>query len=221
MHSRTRIKVCGITSAEDAKEAIRIGVDAIGFIFVESSPRFISPEKAKEIVTQLPPFIHYVGVFVDKDPVEIQEIIEYCGLSYVQLHGSEDAEYCQKLAQAATPCKLIKAFRVGSQAVAADFTPYEDSVKGFLLDTYMEGQEGGTGRPFDWSIIESLKLQLPVILAGGLKPENVAEAIRVVKPFAIDLNSGVEEEPGKKDLIKLRNVVEIVISVDAGSWDTL
>lgn len=214
MHSRTRIKVCGITSAEDAKEAIGIGVDAIGFIFAESSPRFISPEKAKEIVTQLPPFIHYVGVFVDKDPVEIQEIIEYCGLSYVQLHGSEDAEYCQKLAQAATPCKLIKAFRVGSRTMAADFTPYEDSVKGFLLDTYMEGQEGGTGRPFDWSIVESLKLQLPVILAGGLNPENVAEAIRSVRPFAIDLNSGVETEPGKKDLAKLRNLVEIVAGVD-------
>jgi phosphoribosylanthranilate isomerase len=215
MHSRTRIKVCGITSTEDAKGAIQIGVDAIGFIFAENSPRYISPEKAKEIVTQLPPFIHFVGVFVDKDPIEIQEIIEYCGLSYVQLHGGEDAEYCRKLAQAATPCMLIKAFRVGSRTMAADFTSYEDSVKGFLLDTYIEGQKGGTGKSFDWSIIESLKLQLPVILAGGLTPENVAEAIRTVRPFAIDLNSGVEEEPGKKDLARLRSLVKVVDGVDA------
>ena len=214
MHSRTRIKVCGITSAEDAKGAIRIGVDAIGFIFAENSPRYISPEKAKEIVTQLPPFIHFVGVFVDKDPVEIQEIIEYCGLSYVQLHGSEDAEYCQKLAQAATPCKVIKAFRVCPRSMAADFTSYEDSVKGFLLDTYVDGREGGTGKPFDWSIVESLKLQLPVILAGGLTQDNVAEAIRAVRPFAIDVNSGVETEPGKKNLAKLRNLVDIVAGVD-------
>lgn len=215
MHSRTRIKVCGITSAEDAKEAIEAGVDAVGFIFAEKSPRYISPEKVKEIVAQLPPFIHYVGVFVDKDPIEIEEIIEYCGLSYVQLHGSEDAEYCRKLAQAATPCKVIKAFRVSSRTLASDFTPYEETVKGFLLDTHVEGQEGGTGKPFDWSIIQSLKLQLPMILAGGLTPENAAEAVRAVRPFAIDVNSGVEDEPGKKNYEKLRRLVKNVAAADA------
>lgn len=215
MHSRTRIKVCGITSAEDAKEAIRVGVDAIGFIFVESSPRYISPEKAKEIVTQLPPFIHFVGVFVDKDPIEVEEIIEYCGLTYVQLHGSEDAEYCRKLAHAATPCRLIKAFRVGPESKTADFTQYESSVKGFLLDTYVEGQEGGTGKPFDWSITASLGLQLPVILAGGLNPDNVCEAVRTVRPFAIDINSGVELEPGKKDITKLHSLIKSVAVVDS------
>lgn len=200
MHSRTRIKVCGITSAEDAKEAIRVGVDAIGFIFAEKSPRYITPEKAKEIVTELPPFVHFVGVFVDKDPVEIEEIIEYCDLSYVQLHGNEDPEYCHKLSQAATPCRVIKAFRVSSATEAEEFAAYEDSVTGFILDTYVKGQEGGTGQPFDWSIIESLNLKLPVILAGGLGPENIAEAIKRVKPFAVDVNSGVEESPGKKIL---------------------
>lgn len=215
MHSKTRIKVCGITTAEDAKKAIEIGVDAVGFIFVESSPRYVSPERAKEIITQLPPFVHYVGVFVDKDPVEVQEIIEYCGLSYVQLHGSEDAEYCRKLAYEATPCHLIKAFRVGSHTRSEEFLPYVESVKGFLLDTYVQGQEGGTGKPFDWSIVKSLELRLPVILAGGLNPENVDEAVRSVRPFAIDVNSGVEVEPGRKDLVKLRKLVRTVNAVDA------
>ncbi len=210
MHSRTRIKVCGITSAEDANNAIEAGVDALGFIFVESSPRYISPEKAKEIIAQLPPFIHYVGVFVDNDPIEVEEIIDYCGLSFVQLHGKEDAEYCQKLAHAATPCKIIKAFRVGSKSLAADFKPYEDVVKGFLLDTYVDGQEGGTGKAFDWSIVESLNLQLPVVLAGGLTPENAAEAVNAVRPFAIDVNSGVESEPGKKDIGLLRTLIQRV-----------
>lgn len=214
MHSRTRIKVCGITSAEDAADAIQAGVDALGFIFVESSPRYISPEKAKEIIAQLPPFIHYVGVFVDNDPIEVEEIIDYCGLSFVQLHGKEDAAYCQKLAQVATPCKIIKAFRVGNKSLAADFKPYEEVVKGFLLDTYVDGKEGGTGKPFDWSIIESLNLQLPIILAGGLTPDNAAEAVRGVRPFAIDVNSGVEIEPGKKNIEQLRVLVQRVAAAD-------
>lgn len=217
IHGRTRIKVCGITNIEDAKAAIDAGVDAIGFIFAENSPRYVSPEKVKEIVAALPPFINITGVFVDKDPVEIEEIIAYCGLNYVQLHGSEDGEYCSKLAQAATPCKVIKAFRVGTATMAADFKPYEESVKGFLLDTYVEGQEGGTGKPFNWSIIESLNLQLPVILAGGLTPENVAEAVRAVRPFAVDINSGVEIEPGKKDIDKLRAAIANVAEADTGS----
>jgi len=214
MYSRTRIKVCGITTIEDAKEAIRLGVDAIGFIFAENSPRYLSPEKAKEIVMQLPPFVHLVGVFVDSDPVEVEEIIDYCGLTHVQLHGNEDAEYCQKLAQSVMPCRVIKAFRVGPRTMAADFVPYEESVKGFLLDTYVEGQEGGTGKPFDWSLIESLRLKQPVILAGGISPDNAAEAVRTVRPFAIDVNSGVEESPGKKDPAKLRELVDIIHSVD-------
>ena len=214
MHSRTRIKVCGITTVEDAREAIRVGVDALGFIFAEKSPRYISPEKVKEIVAQLPPFIHLVGVFVDCDPIEVQEIIDYCGLTHVQLHGSEDVEYCQKLAQAATPCRLIKAFRVGRKTVADDFTPYEDSVKGYLLDTYVEGQEGGTGQSFDWAMIESLRLKLPILLAGGLTVDNVKQAITRIRPFAVDVNSGVEEEPGKKDHAKLQQFVELVKCVD-------
>lgn len=207
---RTRIKVCGITSVEDATAAINGGADALGFIFAEKSPRYVSPNDAREIVSELPPFIHFVGVFVDKDPIEVQEIIEYCGLTHVQLHGKENPEYCENLANSASPCKLIKAFRVGSATMAADFTPYEKSVIGFLLDTYVEGIEGGTGKTFDWQLIETLKLQRPVILAGGLSPENVAEAVTKVAPFAIDVNSGVEIEPGKKDHAKLAELMKTV-----------
>jgi len=216
MHSRTRIKVCGITNVDDAIAAINLGVDAIGFIFAESSPRYISPEDAKEIAADLPPFIHIVGVFVDKDPVEIAEIIDYCGLTHVQLHGTEDAEYCAKLAQSANPCKLIKAIRVGSSTKAEDFEAYQETVKGFLLDTYVDGQEGGTGKTFDWSLIDTLALRLPIILAGGLTPENVGEAIRKVRPFAVDVNSGVEREPGRKDVDRLQELVKQVISSDLG-----
>lgn len=215
MHRRTRIKVCGITTIEDAEEAIRCGVDGIGFIFAEKSPRYISPDKAKEIVANLPPFIHVVGVFVDADPVEVQEIIDYCGLTHVQLHGSEDVEYCTKLSQdAASPCRVIKAFRVGPHSKPGDFQPYENSVKGYLLDTFVDGQEGGTGRVFNWSVVDSLDIQQPIFLAGGLTPENIAEAIKTVRPFAVDVNSGVEDEPGKKNYQKIQEMVDQVRKAD-------
>ena len=214
MHRRTRIKMCGITNIEDAEEGIRAGVDALGFIFVEDSPRYIEPEKAKEIVEQLSPFVDLVGVFVDRENVEVQEIIDYCGLSYAQLHGSESPEYCSQIAYAASPCKVIKAFRVAPNTTAAEFHPYQNEVQGFLLDTYVADQAGGTGRTFDWKIVRSLELQRPVILAGGLTPENVGEAILKVQPFAIDVNSGVELRPGLKDYDKLGALLEEVRKAD-------
>lgn len=214
MHRRTRIKMCGITNIEDAEEGIRAGVDALGFIFVENSPRYVEPEKAKEIVANLAPFVDLVGVFVDQENVEVQEIVDYCGLSYVQLHGNESPEYCDLLAYAASPCKIIKAFRVGPKAIPADFQPYQEGVQGFLLDTYAADREGGTGQTFDWQVINSLDLRRPVILAGGLTPENVGAAIRQVQPFAIDVNSGVELRPGLKDYEKLRLLLEEVHRAD-------
>ena len=216
MHRRTRIKMCGITNIEHAEQGIRAGVDALGFIFVEDSPRYIEPEKAKEIVEQLSPFVDLVGVFVDRENVEVQEIIDYCGLSYAQLHGSESPEYCSQIAYAASPCKVIKAFRVGPNTAAAEFHPYQNEVQGYLLDTYVADQAGGTGRTFDWEIVRSLELQRPVILAGGLTPENVGEAILKVQPFAIDVNSGVELRPGLKDYDKLGALVEEVRKADLG-----
>lgn len=214
MHRRTRIKMCGITNMEDAEEGIRAGVDALGLIFVEESPRYIAPEKAKEIAANISPFVDLVGVFIDRDNVEIQEIVGYCGLSYVQLHGSETPEYCSHLAYAASPCKVIKAFRVGDAAIPGDFQPYQDVVQGFLLDTYAVDQAGGTGSTFNWDVIDTLALQRPIILAGGLTPDNVTEAITRVRPFAIDINSGVEIRPGLKDYVKLRMLMNAVWKAD-------
>ncbi len=215
MHQRTRIKMCGITNIADAEEGIRAGVDALGFIFVAGSPRYIVPEKVKEIVARLSPFVDMVGVFVDQENVEVREIVDYCGLSYVQLHGSETPEYCSQLASAASHCKIIKAFRVGGHSIAGDFTPYRDVVQGFLLDTHVIDQAGGTGKTFDWDIIDSLALSRPIILAGGLTPVNVGAAIKRVQPFAIDINSGVEIRPGRKDCGKLQALLEEVRKADS------
>ncbi len=214
MGGRTRVKMCGITNSYDAEEAVSAGVDALGFIFVEESPRYVSPENARGIIANLPPFIDCVGVFVDRDPREVEEIISYCGLSYIQLHGGEEAKYCERMARLTTPCKVIKAFRVGDDTQGDVFTPYNEVARGFLLDTYSQGLAGGTGMVFDWRIIERLRLQLPFILAGGLDPDNVREAIRQVRPFAIDVNSGVERTPGMKDETKLHAFMEQVRLAD-------
>ncbi len=214
MAGRTRIKMCGITNRYDAEEGVLAGVDALGFIFVEASPRYVSPELARGIISELPPFVDCVGVFVDRDPKEVEEIIASCGLSHVQLHGSEEPEYCERLARSAAPCKVIKAFRVGGETEADLFTPYNDVVQGFLLDTYSKGIAGGTGMAFDWRIIDRLRLQLPLILAGGLGPDNVREAIKQVRPFAIDVNSGVEWTPGMKKAEKVHAFMEQVRLAD-------
>jgi phosphoribosylanthranilate isomerase len=216
MNARTRIKICGTTTIGDAREAVSAGADALGFIFTAKSSRNISVDKAREIVAGLPPFVDPVGVFVDRDMREMAEIVREVGLSYVQLHGAEDPDYCRRFAQMAAPCKVIKAFRVGPESREADFTKYNDVVMGFLLDTYVKGQAGGTGLTFDWHLIESFKLQRPVILAGGLGPGNIREAIRTVRPFAVDVVSGIEASPGVKDHIKLHELVSRVRMADGG-----
>ncbi|MEN8188986.1 MAG: phosphoribosylanthranilate isomerase [Thermodesulfobacteriota bacterium] len=214
MATRTRVKLCGITSTRDALEGVRVGVDALGFIFVEKSPRCISPDKAREIISLLPPFVDCVGVFVDRNLKEVEEIVEYCGLSYAQLHGSEEPKFCERLARFSAPCQVVKAFRVGPHSTADDFTPYNDVAKGFLLDTYSSGIAGGTGKTFDWQLVKKLGLQRPLILAGGLDESNVAEAIETLHPFGVDINSGVESGPGKKDHGKLNRLMEKVRSAD-------
>ncbi|MDD3619024.1 MAG: phosphoribosylanthranilate isomerase [Desulfobulbaceae bacterium] len=196
---KIRIKVCGITRLEDALYAVEAGVDALGFIFHRPSPRYIEPENARLIIDRLPPFMNTVGVFVDKKRSEVEEIIDYCGLDYAQLHGGESPKYCERLLRAAAPCHLIKAFRVGPETTAEEFVPYAPFVKAFLLDTYDRSLVGGTGRSFDWSIIAALGLARPFILAGGLNPDNVADAVRAAGPSFLDVSSGVEESPGIKD----------------------
>ncbi len=214
MAARTRVKMCGITNRDDAEEGVRAGVDALGFIFVDESPRHILPEHARKIIADLPPFVDCVGVFVDRDPREVEEIIAYCGLSCAQLHGSEEPKYCDRLVHRAAPCRVIKAFRVSGKTGADLFTPYNEVVQGFLLDTYSKGIAGGTGMVFDWRIIGRLHLQSPLILAGGLDPENVREAIKLVHPFGVDVNSGVERAPGIKDVEKLHAFMEQVWLAD-------
>jgi phosphoribosylanthranilate isomerase len=213
---RIRIKMCGTTNLEDALTAVEAGVDAVGFIFYKKSPRDVDPEVARIIIEQLPPFVDTVGVFVDRDREEVEEIIRFCGLGYAQLHGQESAKYCERLARFTAPCQVIKALRVGGHLQARDITPYNDCVKGFLLDTYQKGVKGGTGQRFDWSLIQDLKLQRDVILAGGLDPDNVQEALTAVRPYALDVNSGVEINPRQKDHELIRRFIRQVRTWEQG-----
>ncbi len=203
--------MCGTTRLEDAEAAVRYGVDVLGFIFYAKSPRNISIEHAARIIQKIPPFIDRVGVFVNAPIKEVQASAG-AGLSYLQLHGNESVEYCLQLRQQLPFCGLIKAFRIGEESLAEDFTPYNECVDAFLLDTYLQGSNGGTGKVFDWSIIKGLKLQRPILLAGGLSPENVVGAIAEVQPFALDINSGVESKPGVKDHVRLKELLQLVYS---------
>ena len=213
---RIRVKMCGTTNLEDALAAVEAGVDALGFIFYKKSPRNIDPKMAKIIIEQLPPFVDTVGVFVDRDQKEVEEIIRFCGLGYVQLHGQESPKYCERLARSTAPCQVIKALRVGGDLQENDITPYNEYVKGFLLDTYQKGVKGGTGQRFDWSLIQGLKLQRDVILAGGLDPKNVQEALAAVRPYALDVNSGVETNPRQKDHDLIRQFIRQVRAWEQG-----
>ncbi len=208
--ARIRIKMCGTTGIEDAMAAVDAGVDALGFIFYEKSLRNVDPETVRQIIDQLPPFIDTVGVFVDRDREEVEEIIRYCRLGYAQLHGQESPKYCERLARFAPPCQVLKALRVGEHSSAADISPYNDHVKGFLLDTYQKDSVGGTGKTFDWSLVNQLNIRKTWILAGGLNVDNVTKAIQAVMPYGLDVNSGVEKRPGEKDHEKIKNFVRRV-----------
>jgi phosphoribosylanthranilate isomerase len=201
---RTRIKICGITRVEDAVAAVRLGVDALGFIFVKTSPRYITPIKAAEIIRKLPPFVSKVGVFVNEDRNLALDSSRTAGVDVVQLHGDEPPEYC-----AGFPMPIIKVFSVGT-----DFDPSvigRYAVAGYLLDTWDPKRRGGSGNTFDWSIAaKACGMHGAVILSGGLGPLNIREAIEAAHPYAVDLNSGVEVSPGVKDHDKIKAVVSIV-----------
>jgi len=209
MMGRTRIKICGITRLEDAQQAVAAGVDALGFIFAEKSPRKIDPDQARQIISTLPPFVDAVGVFVNAELARVNELSAYCGLTVVQLHGQESSEYC-----AAVRGRVVKAFAVRPDTTGDQFAPYADVACGFLLDTYHEKLAGGSGQTFDWTLVWQLALARPVILAGGLTPANVGAAVRQVRPFAVDVNSGVEVSPGIKNHSLISAVVREVRLVD-------
>ncbi|OGQ95117.1 MAG: N-(5'-phosphoribosyl)anthranilate isomerase, partial [Deltaproteobacteria bacterium RIFOXYD12_FULL_57_12] len=178
------------------------------------SPRRIEPEAAREIIRLLPPMVDATGVFMDEDAQVVEEIIRYCGLTMVQLHGAEPPQYCRDIS-----CRVMKSFRIGPQSTAGELAAYEGAVQGFLLDTFDPQQAGGTGLVFDWSLVGKVAPPGPVILAGGLHPGNVGEAIRQVRPYAVDVNSGVESRPGIKDLGKIKEFVEAVRQADDSSTD--
>ncbi|TFG36454.1 MAG: phosphoribosylanthranilate isomerase [Desulfobacterales bacterium] len=205
MRSRTRIKICGMTDMEEVRHAVAAGVDALGFIFAKASPRYIDPERARVIISSLPPFVDAVGVFVNDEAERVAEIVQYCNLTVIQLHGDESPNYCRGF-----QTRVVKAFQVHDELTAQDLLAYEEVVSGFLLDTYDKTQAGGTGKTFDWSLIHKLQPGKPVILAGGLGPANVAQAISEVRPFAVDVNSAIEREPGRKDPDLISRLVEAV-----------
>ncbi|HVY69213.1 MAG TPA: phosphoribosylanthranilate isomerase [Verrucomicrobiae bacterium] len=208
--SRVRVKICGITSEADALKAVEAGADALGFMFYEGSPRNLSVDTAAGIIHALPPFVARVGVFVNAS-LEIIQGAATAGLDTVQLHGDETPEFCRQVALA-TPLKVVKALRVRDGSSLAVLPSYTTSA--WLLDSYVPGQLGGTGARFNWDLAcDAVGLGRPVILAGGLNPKNAAEAARQVRPFALDVSSGVELSPGKKDANKVRDFIAAVRGV--------
>jgi len=191
-HGVPRVKICGITNIEDARQASASGADALGFVFYPESPRSIEPEQARRIIADLPPLITTVGLFVNEPPARICETVAFCGLDTVQLHGEEEPDQCSY-----PPCRVIKALRLKDDR--DDHLPDSYRVAAFLLDAYVPGQFGGTGQRCDWTRAAELASRHRVILAGGLTPDNVAEAVRQVRPYGVDVSSGVEKRPGQKD----------------------
>ncbi len=194
-----KIKICGITRLEDALAAVGLGADALGFNFWPGSKRYVTPATAWEIVRRLPPFVTPVGVFVNQPDSEMIGIAKETGMRVLQLHGDEPPALCLSL-----PFPVVKAVRVDAVKTLAALASYE--VAAFLLDTPTRGY-GGSGTPFDWSLAEGVSEIAPIILAGGLTPENVAEAVRAVRPWAVDVASGVELSPGVKDPDKLARFI--------------
>jgi phosphoribosylanthranilate isomerase len=194
-----RVKICGITNLEDALLATSLGANALGFIFYPKSPRAVTPDAARQIIAQLPPLVLSVGVFVNEDAALVLEVAEMVRLDWLQLHGEEPPEYCRHLNR-----NVLKAIRVRDRESLAQMQPYQGLVRAFLLDTYTSGQHGGTGQSFDWTLAREAQAYGPVVLAGGLRPDNVAAAIKAASPAAVDVASGVEATPGRKDPEKLR-----------------
>jgi phosphoribosylanthranilate isomerase len=207
MRERITVKVCGITNVEDAMAAVEAGADALGFIFYEQSPRYVVPAVAGRIIAELPPLVMPIGVFVNERLSTVRSVMDRCGLAMAQLHGDEDASYCHELSRPA-----MKALRLKNRGALLALAEYQGRgrVRGFVLDAFSEAAYGGTGQITDWGLAAEVAKSTPVLLAGGLTPENVAEAIRVVRPYGVDVSSGVESAPGKKNHAKIRAFLDAV-----------
>ena len=194
---RTRIKICGITRLEDARIAVESGADAIGLVFYAPSPRNVAPEQARAIVAALPPFVTVVGLFVDPARDQVEAVLRCCSLGLLQFHGDEAPGFCGGFG-----LPYIKAARVRADADLVQYLSPYHTAQGWLLDAYHDQLYGGTGGSFDWKLIPQ-DLARPVILSGGLTPDNVGAAVRLVRPWAVDVSSGVEASKGIKDAAKI------------------
>jgi phosphoribosylanthranilate isomerase len=211
---RLLVKICGIRSLEDARFAAASGADAVGFVFWYMSPRRVDPEQAAAITAELPESVVRVGVFVDAPRDEIERVSQQVGLDLLQLHGEEPPEALEGLSRPA-----LKAVRVGPRFTAEEALRYSKTAHGIVVDTRLPGETqmpGGTGVPFDWSLVANLAEQVPfLMLAGGLSPTNVAQAVRAVRPDAVDVSSGVERMPGRKDPAQVKAFIEASRAVEA------
>ena len=202
-----KVKICGITNLPDGMAATDAGADALGFVFYDQSPRAISVEAAAVLIRQLPPFVMKVGVFVNAPEDLVVRAIRECGLSLLQFHGDETPEYCLQFG-----LMSMKAFRIRDAASLQALSGYR--TEAWLLDAYSPDRPGGTGETFNWDLaLEAQTLGRPIFLAGGLTPENVAEAVRRARPYAVDVSSGVEAAPGRKDHAKVRAFIQAAKSV--------
>lgn len=200
-----KVKICGITNAEDAEVAVRAGADALGFVMYRKSPRFIEPAVARAIVVGLPPFVLPVGVFVNEEAERVRALVDECGFALAQLHGDESALYCQNLGR-----PVLKALRLKDRRTFLSLAEFHGraNVRGVLIDAFSDQAYGGTGQTVDWTLAQEAARSTPIILAGGLTPANVAEAISQVRPYGVDVSSGVERSPGKKDPEKVKTFMD-------------
>lgn len=210
---RVRVKICGITREADALLAADAGADAIGFVHWAGSRRAVTPGQARAIAAVLPPFLGTVALFVDPTADEVRRVIDATRPDLLQFHGDEEPAFC-----ASFGVPYIKAVKIGAAAPVAGALGYHARARGLLLDTHDPVAVGGTGRAFDWTLVPA-GLAKPVILAGGLNAANVAAAVRLVKPYAVDVSSGVESAPGIKDAAKVREFMRAVAAVNAAARD--
>lgn len=198
-----KIKICGITNKIDAIEAVRLNVDMLGFVLYKKSARYVRPGTIIDIANELPPYIAKVGVFVDEDAGKVSDLARECSLDILQFHGDESPEYCLQFKGS---YKIIKAFKIKDKQSLKNINDYDADF--YMLDTYSKWSKGGTGKSFDWNLIERFEFLRPVILSGGLTPENVIEAIRSISPYGVDASSGLEASGGKKDPDLMKKFVE-------------
>lgn len=202
-----KIKICGITNPIDALHAVDAGADALGFVFYKKSPRHVSSNIVKTIIANLPPFVLPIGVFVNEEAQVVRNIMDECGLALAQIHGDETADYCESLGR-----PVIRGIRLRDRHTLMAMAEYKGRarVRGFVLDAFSDAAYGGTGKTADWTLAKEAAGSFSFLLAGGLTPENVQEAIQQVQPYGVDVSSGVEAGPGKKDPAKIQAFIQAV-----------